>query len=311
MRGIAATDEIDYLRFIADLPPIYELVFSRKPGAAPPTFFFIRCQGSNYVVREATAPGRVRGAVSQMGFEDACAGHCDGDFWTLALHQGRGIYTHGPRASLPENNVAHTVEALWNFCTEPLRLGLPAGDFRTLFCKGDTFVLPIGSSGQRYDGRIHRSDAGQITALEFGIVPDKLARRWFIKYEYEPTPMILKGFPSAYDLSMRMGQTPERHLQSTRILSLVLATNPMPHATFQAQWLLDTPELQENLMSNNVFYVKRSNAWEKVDLARYRDFGSATNSSLFKISSWLFKISAAFVVLVAGWIAVQLARRTR
>ena len=51
-----------------------------------------------------------------------------------------------------------------------------------------------------------------------------------------------------------MGRNPERRLSSTRIHSLILATNLMAREVFQATRFLDTPRdmshFQENLMPN-------------------------------------------------------------
>jgi hypothetical protein len=304
--GVAATNEIDLLRFISNLPPIDELVFSVQRANLPPLYYFLKCQGNNYVVREATSPDNIRSSVSRMDSFDRFAGHLDGEYWTLKLFQGRGIYTHGTKARVPKNDISFTVESLYSNCTEPLRLGLPGVDFRTISWKGDASVFSgIFFNGDRYKGRIQRNDKGQIISADYGIVSDKLKRHWFLKCNYDTISTIPAGFPSAYDLSWTMGVNPERKLNSTRILSLVLATNPMPRELFQAQRFLDTPLFQENLNSNNVDYVKKGNVWEKMDLPDVEDPGSV------KTFSWLFPISAVFVVLVAVGIAIQMARRTR
>jgi len=256
-----------------------------------------------------------------MGSQDSCSGHCDEEFWNLALDQDRGVYTHGQKAKLPQENVAFVVEFLYQTCLEPLHLGLQVESFPNVSGTDETFVFNIfpasqSSSGNRMKGRIHRNDVGQIVVLDYEMEHDKLARHWYLKYDYS-NPMIPRAFPSAYYRSMTMGPQPERKLDSTLILSFVLATNPTPREAFTAQRFLDldSSQFQENLTSNNVLYVKRNNVWEqddvkrnnvweKVDLAAYQMPGSV------RPYSWLFKLSAALVVLAAGLLALKLVRGT-
>jgi hypothetical protein len=243
--GLAATNEFDCLRFLSNQPPIYELVFSLQQATPPPTFYFLQCQGSNFVVREASDPGRLRGGVSQMDDKDRCYGYCDGEVWSVRMYQGRALYFHGTKAQVP-----FMVEPLYDSCTEPLRLGLRDVDFHTIAWKGDVTAFSGISRGERQEGRIHRNDKRQIVSADYWIVPDKLDRHWFLKYDYGTNTTIPAGFPSAYQRSWTMGPIPERRLESTRILSLVLATNRMPRELFKAERFLDTPRDMRHFQEN-------------------------------------------------------------
>ena len=129
--GLAATNEIDYRRFLSNQPPIHELVFSVQRANLQPAFYFLQCQGSNFVVREASAPDRLRGPVSQMDDRDRCYGYCDGEVWRVARFQGRAIYTHGTKALVPKDKMQFVVEPLYE-SSAPNRCAL---DFRTRTAK--------------------------------------------------------------------------------------------------------------------------------------------------------------------------------
>lgn len=161
--GNAMADVLSYDRFALTPPPIYELTFSVRSGDHAPDFYFLRSQGSNYVVRSATSAARLRATVSQMGAEDICYGLCDGEFWSVRMFQFRPLYLRGKQATEGTNQLSFMVEALHRLCVVPLHLGLYDVDVPRAFWRGDTFhyasltparrtrAVPVPLPGHLYD----------------------------------------------------------------------------------------------------------------------------------------------------------------
>jgi hypothetical protein len=234
-------------------------------------------------------------------------GHCNGNYWMLEKAIDSVFFAHGPNGSAPENDAAYPVRFLRMFASEPLRLGLPCTNWQDLTWEGNDFAFasnPVVGRGT-FRGRVVLDNQERITSAEYRLYPDRMRRIWRLAYDYESSPDIPPGFPSALRCGMVEEGKPERHLSETRILSLVLATNQMPETAFQPEQYLNVPRVFEVLLSNDTRYVRAGDGWAK------QPGDPAARSDRAGLLGVVFKVSAALVALAAVLVSLRLIRLGR